>query len=433
MLLGLPEELLCLIVQEVDGPHDHYSLIRTCRRLYAVTLPILYSDVVLCTAVTGHCVRQVSRFFYAIAQRPQLAHAVRSLRVEVWETENTDVECAFEYDGCLVRKLVDGTSWEQQPTRQLINGNTDAWLALLIPQLKGLREISMCSPDEPHYVETMFLKATRENDTPFPHLKEAFAEWHDTKNSLHACFMEPFFSFPAMRKVGGADMLDCDCDARESRTTPFSGVTDIDLNNTNTECGFVDWIEPCKALKTFRLTIGGPLVSDGPDFIAAPLRKSLSLHKTTLEGLWICGEALSPSEGNGGLMGSFVDFSALKYLHISLKMLVESDRIESTHDLVSFLPPSLETLYLCYCHGQLFPWAIDQMQSLVDSKSLTRLTLLGLEGYESSRGDYDVSLDFTLKLGALSDRCEEAGILFEAVLEGDSMSTSQFFSLWPCS
>ncbi|KAJ5815952.1 hypothetical protein N7447_008185 [Penicillium robsamsonii] len=433
MLLDLPDETLCLIAGELGPQRDRYSLVRSCRRLYTVLLPTLYSRVVLCD-VRNHTIWQVSRFFNTIAREPQLANAVRALRLESWDTEDdiAYIDCEFVYDRQLIDGVVAGTCWSTQPYDELRRGNTDAWLALLLPQLKGLRQISICYPYGSEYVEDMFVKAAKEDDTAFRRLADAFAESSDTENSIHASCMEPFFKFPAMRRIGGSAMVDCDREDGEPRITPFSGVTDIDLDMTNTECGFGVWIESCKALKTFRLNIGGSMVSDGPDIVSAPLRGSISLHKSTLEAFWICGESYQNPEDDDGWMGSFADFSMMKYLHISISMLAGLDEnFEPTQDLVALLPPSLKTLFLCHCPHELLDWAVDQLERLVNSNCLPRLTSLGLEGWGPSEVE-ESSLGTMCRLEELDERCSEAGLYFATSIGSHRTVPSRFVSLWPC-
>ncbi|KAJ5154970.1 uncharacterized protein N7500_010409 [Penicillium coprophilum] len=433
MLLDLPEEALCLIAEELGLQCDRYSLVLSCRRLYTILLPTLYSRVVLCD-VHNHTIRQVSQFFNNIAREPRLANAVRALRLESWDTEDDieHIDCEFEYDADLIHGLVAGTCWSMQPYGQLLRGNTDAWLALLLPQLKGLRQISICYPFGSEYVQQMLVKAAKEDVTAFGRLADAFAEWYDTENSIHASCMEPFFKFPSIRRIGGSFILDSDREVGQPRITPFSGVTDIDLDMTNTECGFGVWIESCKALKTFRLNIGGSMVSDGPDIVSAPLRESISLHKSTLEAFWLCGETCQSLDDDDGWMGSFADFKVMKYLHISTTMLAGLDEdLEPTHDLVELLPPSLETLFLCHCHNELLDWVIDQLERLVNSNALPRLTSLGLEGWGPSEVD-ESSLETMRRLEELDKRCAEVGLYFATSIGSHRAVPSRFVSLWPC-
>ncbi|KAJ5481541.1 hypothetical protein N7475_000353 [Penicillium sp. IBT 31633x] len=380
MLLNFPPEVICLISEELDNRQDRYSLILSCRQVYEVALPVLYSDVILCRG-PRHSVGQLSRFFYTIAQRPHLAGVVRALQLAVWETEEDQaVDCKFEYDDELINNFLPDAPWRDKLAQQLFRGNTDAWLALLIPHLKGLKRISMCYPSYPEYVDKMFCDATKEGEAAFPRLTEVLADWRDAKHGIHPSSMEPLFKFPVMRKIVGTSISEYSCEESESSITPSSGITDIDLNDTNTEYGFGKWIESCKALRSFRLTTSGSLASDGPVVLTTLLRKSISLNKTTLERFWLSGQR-QIDEYFRGQMGSFVDFSALKYLRVPVATLVDPTQDSwSAQKLASFLPPSLEILYLCHCEPGMFGWALDQIEDLVDSKPLPHLTSVGLEG-----------------------------------------------------
>jgi hypothetical protein len=278
----------------------------------------------------------------------------------------------------------------------------------------------------------MFVKAAREDTKSFRRLKDAFAEWSDSENSIRASCMEPFFSFPSMRRIGGSSMLDSGRKQGAPRIKPYSGVTDIDLDMTNTECGFGVWLESCKALKTFRLNIGGLMISDGPDIVSAPLRESISLHKSTLEGFWVCGESYQDPDEDDGWMGSFADFNTLKYLHISVAMLAKlNENFEPTQEFTTLLPPSLETLFLCHCHNELLDWTVDQLERLVTSNCLPRLTSLGLEGWGPSEVE-ESSLETMRKLGELEKRCADIGLYFATSIGSHRAVPSHFVSLWPC-
>jgi hypothetical protein len=106
-------------------------------------------------------------------------------------------------------------------------------------------------------------------------------------------------------------------------------------------------------------------------------------------------------------MGSFVEFSVLKTLKVSIKGLaLLDDEDQPTRQLTNVFPPSLENLYLWECDSEQFEWAIKQSESLIDSKSLPKLTALNLELPKVKDQDKEQ------KLGHLVRLCEEAGIAF---------------------
>ena len=436
MFLNLPDEVILIIAQELPLQCDRYNLVLSCRRMHAVLLPTLYSWVSFGRGYK-HTVGKVSRFFNTIARNPKLADAVRYLSLYYWETADSEVEidCELKYDEKLIDGLVAGTIWSEQPKEQLQLGNTDAWLALLIPQLKSLRKIDIVWPsDETEYVDNMFTKAGNGHIPVFPYLEEAFAGWWDTENSIHSSCMDPFFKFPAMRKLRGASILDCgrEKEADEPRITPFSGITDIDLDNSNTECGFGEWIESCKSLKSFRLQAGGGLVSDGPALLLEPLRESLSLHKATLEAVEIHGEPGNSAGFGDGWLGSFVDFHALKFLRISLPTIArEEDKPQIAHDLRTLLPSSLQTLSLCNCDHLSVEWVVDQFDGLLDSRYFPRLTYLALEGCIRVNTLEATQSEEKRQLQTLRHKCGEAGIQFVDYYTNGWRDFDKILSLWP--
>jgi hypothetical protein len=120
-----------------------------------------------------HSARQVRCFFYTITRNPALANAVHHLELDDWDYTDPDPDpnCPLEYNEELIDKAVNGTIWSDQPKEQLKLGDPDAWLALLIPQLKCLKQIHLPFSNEPHYAQAMFRKASNEPIPVFPMLE----------------------------------------------------------------------------------------------------------------------------------------------------------------------------------------------------------------------------------------------------------------------
>ena len=118
-----------------------------------------------------------------MTRTPRLASYVRSLTLKCWDTESTNndkYDRKVDFDGNLLRKLFDqrmGNSEEERLKwlKDLERDNSDAWLALLIPQLNELRKISLIWPSDSHFVLDMLQKAAIEEEPVFPHLEEAYA------------------------------------------------------------------------------------------------------------------------------------------------------------------------------------------------------------------------------------------------------------------
>jgi hypothetical protein len=183
--------------------------------------------------------------------------------------------------------------------KELEQDNNDAWLALLIPQLKQLRRIRLTWPPYgSHYVLDMLQKAAVEEELIFPYLEEAYGVWGNSADTFPSCWnsenafpsyhMQPFFQFPSMREVCCYMMREYDngdsseFPKRDTLSPQCSNITDIDLQGCNSVEGMREWVQACKALKSFRFIHGSRIVSDD-DSQPRKMYESLSLHKSTLK------------------------------------------------------------------------------------------------------------------------------------------------------
>jgi hypothetical protein len=321
----------------------------------------------------------------------------------------------FELDMTVIQTLLDESTYSEEERTQWKQdvqfGITDAWLALLIPRLRALRKINLTWPfsRDRLYVSKMLDRAVSGEEPGFPHLDEAFGSWYDTENGADTTLMHPFLGFPAMSKLGGFSLEENARDSNQTRPSSsfFSRITDIDLARTNASYGMRYWIVSCKVLKSFRINHGGATVGDN-DFNPRALYQSLLLHKKTLERIWLGSDEELFSD-DSPWMGSFVDFPVLKTLKVSIKGLaLLDDEDEPTRELTKVFPPSLENLYLWECDSELFGWAIEQLESLIDSELLPKLATLNLESPKME------DLDDQQKLEQLGRRCEDRGIAFNA-------------------
>jgi hypothetical protein len=399
--------------------------------MYDTLLPVLYSRVRI---YDDPDIRNLVTFVHTILRNPTLAKVVHYLDLDSWDgswKEDPDIHNPFEYDG-YDANLIENADYifclaeERWYWIQALRGGlADVWLIILIPKLTNLRGIKITWPYGEGRVLTMFSRAAEYGAPLFPHLEEVFAEHCDTKNSVEASWMVPFFKFPAMRKLSGRMITDHDHDhVPGTRIQPCSGIEEIDLDMSNTEYGFCVWIQSCIALKSFRLEIGGPTVSEC-SIQSHRLRDSLSYHKTTLEKFWLRTDKESNRDLDEGWIGSFADFSALKMLHIPFAMLADFDEESATNrDMVPLLPPFLESLYLCQCDYGLINLAIDQVEALLGSRCLPNLTSLGLEcsrAPEAAR----------CRLSLISKRCEEAGITFVNLPPEQRETRDYLATVWP--
>ncbi|KAJ5205542.1 hypothetical protein N7491_003830 [Penicillium cf. griseofulvum] len=425
MFSDLPTEILHLIARDLSSK-DLYHLVSSSRRLHTVFQRILYTNVALRPSESKE--QAFNIFLYTVTRKPRLASYVRSLEVGWWDTisaSNESNEEKVEFDGNLIRKLVYGRAGYSGEERSiwleaLELDNEDAWLALLIPQLKELRKLNVTWPYGVYHVLNMLQRAATESEPMFPHLEEAYAAWYDTENAFSSHYMDSFFKFPSMRKVGcymlaeypNGDDDDAYVPGSEGSKVPIremlppqsSNITDIDLQESNAAEGMREWVQACKALKSFRISHGGGQISFH-DFEPRKIYKSLSLHKSTLESVWVeahdgCGDY------DDEWMGSFVNFTALRLICASFGNLVGLDE-HGLHvqKLGNVLPSSLETLYISLDGDQNFNAAIDQLAELAASKRFPKLATIHLEYWNFKEPENAARYEW------LEERCQRASVL----------------------
>ncbi|KAJ5174554.1 uncharacterized protein N7482_000431 [Penicillium canariense] len=385
MLLQLPDEILWHISRELEDQHDRLHLATSCQRLYGTLRSTIFWEVALCTYLPESLdeIDQVCQFLYTIVRDPKLASMVHVLDLGCWQTKSTrDDEGSpddFDFDRDLMENLVrEATSdgdYREQWLEDLAAGVTDAWLALLIPRLTNLCEISFVWPSGADY-------------------------------------------FPAMRYLGGFRVYESSIDEDRGEDDELdkklsvkidpgsSSITDIVVKVCDAADGMHAWIRGCKALTSFRLTMDS-LVSYAPPN-KRKLYKALSVHKAVLEAISISNVPDSiEDESTDSFMGPFADFSALKVLHVACADIVGLDNEKRPmRSLSDVLPSSLETLSLCVLDGDLFGWVIKQCELLLDSNVCPQLESIRLE----SRAISDPTE--ALKAKELKRRCQDEGISF---------------------
>lgn len=424
MLDDLPLEIIQLITQHLNKK-DLSLLVCSSRRLCSVLQQSLYTEVVFC----GHGKsRAVNLFLYAVTRNPTLATYVRFLGLGEWDTDEASRDHdGVEFDSELVGKLVyERTEYSEEEKSQwlidLERDKCDAWVALLILQLKELRKINISWPTDPDYVLGMFRKVSLNKDPVFCHLEELNAAWWDSEGGAPTYFMNSFFKFPSVRKVGGYMLTECpkyededeDEDEPQSESDNpkpdflpprCSNITHIDLAQTNAGEGMLDWIQACKALKSFRIIHGGGNVSY-IDFNPRKIYESLVLQKLTLESVWVEADDGVFFDTDYDWMGTFVDFITLKTICASFPNLVGFDEgnipVRKLHDV---LPRSLETLYLLSLEeDESFPQAMEQLVDLAISKEFSRLVAIHFDFYRINKPENIAKREWARQ------KCEEAGV-----------------------
>ncbi|KAI9371615.1 hypothetical protein BJX61DRAFT_543493 [Aspergillus egyptiacus] len=425
---GLPHELLYLIINHLDTP-SRAALARTSRRYYGIALPHVYTNI----SIRNNRVWTIRypSFVQAIAQRPELGAAVQSLSLTAWAIED-DAEraagrgrepymarCNIDLFKELVREQPELFGQPEMWDRALEARNMDAFLAVILPRLTNLKSLAI--EYFYHGTGTLFEKVVErgaERGLLFPRLEQVYITWYDTENGVITDKAIPFFSFPAMRRVGGGQVKkSCRDHSRNPKAVCISGVTEFDLLQSNCN-GLIEWIELCRELKSFRLVYGGAAVSFDR-YAPVSFRDELALHKTSLEKLWI-----EPDEngfrGEAEWIGSWVDYTKLRVLCLRLATLVELDEEEKPlRELGDLVPASLECLALLECGEEEWIWLPGQIEGMIINGRTPRLNALIIGGYRPERLS-----QATEAFKKVRQLCEEANISLKWDMD-------YLYEIWP--
>ncbi|OKL55942.1 hypothetical protein UA08_08624 [Talaromyces atroroseus] len=433
----LPLDLIHIIAQDLSKQSDRHALILSCRRFYELLLPTLYSKVTLFEPIDD---TKWFNFMHTIVQRPKLAEAVRDLYVYSW-----DVSAAtdnFHCDPNLISQLLDEINqpdderdeWEEDAQ----DGVCDAWLGLILPRLTNLRSIVVVLPYGSAYFHQILRKAALGDVRAFSKLEAAYITWYGERGAVASPYLMSFLHFPSMRRLGGSRIAEYDPTSTELFTGEMdelpliesSGITHIEFQRSNnTEDGMLHLIGSCKALRSFRLGYGGVMTSDD-DFHPRALVESLKRHKTSLERLWVEIDCEDPIDGEDMLIGSLVEFTALKHLHVRLPDLLNFGHFGEgppRNALKDVLPPSLDTLYLSWCNPVHLQYLPQQLDELIQSRRESQLMKFDIQD------EGEVELTDPL-IEQLRDICSAAGIVFKfvSVQDMDWEAREQYRqSTWP--
>jgi hypothetical protein len=450
MLTQLPEEILWLISGQLDDQIDRLNLATSCQQLYGELYPTVFRKIRLCGWYGVEWqIEKVAPFFYTVVRNPKLASMVQELNLGSWDTRSSMVnrgspDCEFDRD--LMERLLREASTDTQNRaewmKDLEDGVTDAWLALLIPRLTNLHKISLVWNHDASYVYKMLEAASKSKTPVFPHLEEAWGAHWDTEMGTDTDMMKPFFKFHTMRKIGGfmlyePEAFDDEEEEEEEGWTPrnrletfdigFSNITDIDLRMTNVADGLQSWIRACKALKSFRLAEGGSIVSYAASH-REKLYSALSDHKTTLQAVSITNDPdhVHHDEEDNPPKVSFAEFTSLEILHAPCADVVGLDTEDRpTQSLPDVLPPSLKILSLCFFYEDLYEWLIEQCDRLLDANVCPNLESICLESYVFG------APDMVRKADELKRRCHESGVALQLFKVESSDAFEYWESIWP--
>ncbi|KAL1981492.1 hypothetical protein VTN96DRAFT_2521 [Rasamsonia emersonii] len=227
MLHKLPHEILLEIGSFLEQD-SHIKLAQSSKYLYSFFLPLIYSNVSL-GMTTSFCAEgffpkpplslPVVRFTQTILQKPQLASLVHSLELFTdaggWDVPTAEPLPSAFYEG-IVRSACRSEGEFSQWLNDLIEGEEDAWLALLLVRLENLEKLTLPLP-EPEYCPHLTRIIERAADAEpryLSNLKNVFLREGPTfqrQGHMTIPRVLPFFQISSLRSFEAWDVAGGGC------------------------------------------------------------------------------------------------------------------------------------------------------------------------------------------------------------------------------
>ncbi|KAL6236466.1 hypothetical protein BDW75DRAFT_229521 [Aspergillus navahoensis] len=205
-----------------------------------------------------------------------------------------------------------------------------------------------------------------QSNMPLSNLREITVEWWDSQGGIGTDHVLPIFRLPSLRSFHGKMICDGDSnDDFNDNDDAFdaagyipgnagqSSVTHIDLRSSCSRKGFADLINAPKRLESFVFEHSNdPNDSEDENVYASQFYPPLRKHRDSLQEIVLAYNESTDDEYDGwDYIGSFVDFTALKKLHIRATSILDWEQWgageeASRNTLKDVLPPSLEILII---------------------------------------------------------------------------------------
>ena len=412
MLHRLPVELLLNIapfldIDENDGVDyrqrpNHDSLRQCSRHLYEIFTPLRFRDIEIrmtnVFSADGFWPQRpeglpVVYFTKLLVRKPHFAGYVRSLELHAYpghgpEFRLSPIEPApsrAEY-GRIVKSVACSEPDSKKWLDDLLSGNEDAFIALLLVQLKNLDTLELDIPEAdqcPHLTRVIQRAAEPEACGYFSKLKSVCLHkgptWEDYSGDSHMALsrLVPFFHLPSIRRFQTGNVSTV---ASPAWPAGFfdrkSSLASIELYRMpGVSPDFPDLISLCTRLESFEY--GSPFCSDDegneifhPAAFYSPLKHSISTLRTLSLKLYPYRpptEYPTPEFSERRFFGSLSDFSALENVRMRMCDLIpfRKHSWEPAAALTEVLPASLRVLHITHVYVEALPHLIAGFSDMV--------------------------------------------------------------------
>ncbi|KAL2856408.1 hypothetical protein BJX68DRAFT_279690 [Aspergillus pseudodeflectus] len=399
---SLPNDVILLIGDYLEDRGDCYNAVLVNSRFHALFSRALFRFAIL------RNLTQLQLFLKAIVRQPSLASVIQCLDLYRWESapaqrslDSDELAQLSTWAQSFSHSNEEHVKWEQD----LLNGNEEAWVALLLSLANNIRQLKLAYPRENKYLDRIFDKAvsSERQSAKFLRLEEVLLrhmEDGESKGSLSPAQILPFFRMPSMRTVDadtviepvvttGASEREAE-DEIEGESAQYSSVTSLTLSTSNAAQGLESLLSFCPSLKSLKYQHSDDhALASG--FQPASFFTSLASSKPTLETLWLDNlgthhafTASGLNETYEGYFGSLADFAVLKDLRIRLPNLLDVGyTFEPSTFLPEILPTSIERLYVEACKENSLPMLISQLQLVLQARKekFKALKRVDIEGF----------------------------------------------------
>ncbi|KIW05133.1 uncharacterized protein PV09_03685 [Verruconis gallopava] len=372
----LPDELALKVLSYADQA-TLYHCILTSKRIYRISLPLLYRQV------SHHMYSEPSKIQSAVRtliKRPELASKVEIVALcdpvqndNFWDIKSWTEWAKEKYNATLHE---DDKELFVSAARKYLHLNAspshdDVWTreethaALLIALSTNLKLLHLENPttkdEQPRFVLDHLVLSSL-----FPKIKEqailqnlttlhaVTARLEGGQGGFRLSSIAPFFHLPNLRRVVGMACFEPEDDLYQDFDCPAgtSNVTDLSfIRSSICPIGLSQMLSACKAVESFDCDWAG--LSVGWVEINFPLlRSNLAMHKDTMKRLRLDTRKHYDSwpERDDGLVPPLGEelktFTALKKLDAPASALIgwDEDDVGGYHRLRDVLPPNLEEL-----------------------------------------------------------------------------------------
>ncbi|KAJ5890009.1 hypothetical protein N7504_010819 [Penicillium tannophilum] len=438
-MVVLYDDILFLVLDHIYDTKDRLRLLLVCRQWYTALLPKAYERI----RVEGE---QVYDLVCLIQRNPIIGPSIQDLDL-TWGGDDDSIEYNVEpFKNILDQASLSAehrTNWE----KDLLKGESDAWLAVLMPSLEAVRTLWIQYPGySDYFFPTIARAAARE--APFDtkpvlqRLNSVRAECEYSKTAYFAKEFLPFLHFPAILSFSASPFCEAydDHDVNYSKPAPgTSRIRELEFGQSNGSNGMIDYITSCANLEVFdyqhdNQAIWGEIYLN---FRPLAFYTALYTQKHSLRVLRLNNNGEINGEDDWAAddeidyttFGSLIEFQQLRELRMPLRTLLQFGQNDyPAVSLLEVLPPSLEHLQLAGYSVEDFDLVVKNLQSMLGQRqerfpNFKRLEIqpVVIEQDNSVPGPYGAwktPEHIENAFAPLKMQCDDLGIQFDFTRDG---------------